>query len=148
MTPEIGTELVDPTTGRRTFFTATAASTAGAYIEVEATYPPNGKPPIRHLHPAQDEHFTVLSGHIRYVCDGVTADASPGDEFAVPRGVVHQMWSPGPEGAVLRWRVTPAMRTGEMFCELWEVARDNDWAPPPAQLLEIVSSHQAEFQFA
>jgi mannose-6-phosphate isomerase-like protein (cupin superfamily) len=146
MIPEIGTELIYPTRGTRTVFTATAASTAGSYVEVEATYPPNGEPPPRHLHPAQDEHFTVLSGRIRYVRDDETAEAGEGDEFEVPRGVAHQMWSPGPEGAVLRWRISPALQTGEMFCELWQLSRNNGWAPTPAQLFGIVSNHSAEFQ--
>lgn len=38
-------------------------STAEA-LEVEATYG-SGEPPPKHLHPAQDEHFEVLSGSIR-----------------------------------------------------------------------------------
>jgi quercetin dioxygenase-like cupin family protein len=144
--PEIGTELVDPAAHKRTVFTATAASTAGRYVEVEATYPPNGSPPPRHLHPSQDEHFTVLRGRIRYARGDETNEAGEGDEFEVLRGVVHRMWSPGPEGALVRWRTSPALRTGEMFCELWELSRDNGWAPTPRQLFGILVDHQAEFR--
>ena len=49
------------------------------------------------------------------------------------------------DGAVVRWRTAPAMRTGEMFCALWEVARDNDWEPDPMQLFEVISRFGDEF---
>ena len=45
MAPEVGTELVNPKAGTRTLFTATAQSTGGAYVEVEATYPAHGQKP-------------------------------------------------------------------------------------------------------
>jgi hypothetical protein len=37
------------------------------------------------------------------------------------------------------------MRTGELFCALWEVARDNDWEPDPLKLFEVVTSFPDEF---
>ena len=61
MTPDVGTELVNPKAGTKTVFTATASSTGGEYVEIEATYPPNSQPPPKHLHPSQTEHFTVCS---------------------------------------------------------------------------------------
>jgi hypothetical protein len=33
-----------------------------------------------------------------------------------------------------------------MFCTLWEVARDNDWAPGPLQLFDVVSRYDEEFR--
>lgn len=145
MTPEVGTELVNPGAGTCTRFVATAASTDGAYVEVEATYPPSSAKPPRHLHPSQDEHFTVLSGRMEVIRGEEQFAVEKGDAFEVPRGTPHQMWS-GDEGAVLLWRTTPALRTGEMFCALWETARDADWAPDPMQLFEVISAHGDEFQ--
>jgi hypothetical protein len=117
MTPEIGLKLENPVAGSTTVFTATAESTDGAYVEIQVTYPPNSAPPPRHLHPSQDEHFTVLSGRMVGSC---------GDTD-------------------LRWRTSPAMRTGEMFCDLWQVAHDNDWSPTGMQLFEVVSRYGDEF---
>ena len=31
-------------------------------LEVEVTWGPEGSPPPKHFHPAQDEHFEVLEG--------------------------------------------------------------------------------------
>src|SRR5947209_7386042 len=64
MTPDVGTELVNPAVGTKTVFTATAASTDGAYVEIEATYPPNSPKPPLHKHPTQTEQFTVLAGSL------------------------------------------------------------------------------------
>jgi quercetin dioxygenase-like cupin family protein len=144
MTPEIGLKLENPVAGTMTVFTATAASTDGAYVEIEVTYPPNSTPPPRHLHPAQDEHFTVLSGRMTGICGEDTIDAGEGEEFSVPRGTPHLM-SAGPNGAVLRWRTSPALRSGEMFCDLWQVARDNDWSPDGMQMFEVISRYGDEF---
>lgn len=144
--PEVGVELVNPRAGTRTMFTATSESTGGAYVEVHATYPAHGRRPPLHIHPDQDEDFTVLTGQLRVVRGGETFYAGAGDTFQVGRGVPHQMWADGEEGALLRWRTSPALRTGEMYCALWELARDSDWSPPPARALELLHEFAAEFR--
>jgi uncharacterized cupin superfamily protein len=124
---------------------ATAASTDGAYVEVEATYPPNSAKPPLHLHPAQEEQFTVVSGSLEVISGEESFTVKAGDAFGVPRGTPHQMWATE-DGAVLLWRTTPALRTDAMFCGLWEVARDGDWSPDPMKLFEVISAHGEEFQ--
>ena len=142
--PEVGLALVNPVAGTTLRFTATAASTDGGYVEVEATYPPNSARPPRHLHPSQHEDFTVLSGLMHATVGETERDIETGDGLHVPRGTPHVMGA-GDEGAVFRWRTSPALRTGEMFCALWEAARDNDWEPKPLQLFEVISQYDAEF---
>ncbi|HSP39216.1 MAG TPA: cupin domain-containing protein [Frankiaceae bacterium] len=144
--PEVGAELVNPKAGTRTVFTATAASTGGSYVEVHASYPPDGRRPPLHLHSAQDEDFTVLAGQLRVVRGDETFSVRAGDAFAVPRGVPHQMWSDGDDGALLRWRTTPALRTDEMYCALFALAREHDWAPPLDERLALVLRFTAEFR--
>ncbi len=144
MTPEVGTELVNPKAGTKIVFTATAESTGGEYVEIEATYPPDSSKPPRHLHPSQTEKFTILSGGLTVLRGEDTFEVAEGAAFSVPPGTPHQMWA-GAGGAVFRWRTTPSLRTGEMFCALWEAARDNDWAPGPLQLFEVISEYGDEF---
>ena len=145
MTPHVGSELVNPVAGTRTVFTATAESTGGAYVEIEATYPPHSSPPPLHLHPSQDEDFTVLSGQVTVVRGDETFTATAGEDFRVDRGTPHQLWNHGDDGTVLRWRTTPALQTGEMFCALWEVARENGWSPGPLELFAVIEQYDAEF---
>ena len=144
MTPEVGTELVNPAAGTCTRFIATAATTDGAYVEIEATYPPDSPPPPRHLHPSQDEQFTVLRGSLRGSNADDDFEVAAGSGFTVPRGTPHLMGA-GPDGATFRWRVSPPLRTGEMFVALWEVARDHDWAPDGMALFEVISQFGDEF---
>jgi quercetin dioxygenase-like cupin family protein len=142
--PAIGTELVNPKAGTRTVFIATAESTDGEYVEIEVTYPPNSARPPMHKHSSQEEHFTVLVGAIDGIVDGQPVTRHAGDELVVAADTAHQMWATD-DGVVMRWRTTPALRTGEMFCALWEVARDNEWEPDPMQLFGVISYYDAEF---
>ena len=143
--PEVGLELANPVAGTRTVFTATAETTGGAFVEIEATYPPNSPPPPCHFHPSQEEHFTVLSGRMHVKRGDEEMVVTTGDEFSVPPGTTHQLWA-DEEGAVLRWRTSPALRTGEMFCAVWETARDHEWKPGPLELFEVIQMFGDEFQ--
>ena len=144
VTPEVGTELINPKAGTKTVFLATAESTGGAYLEIEVTYPPDSPPPPLHKHPAQEEHFTVLAGGLEAIVGDSQKQLGAGDELAVPADTAHKMWATG-DGVVMRWRTSPALRTGEMFCALWEVARDNEWKPDVMQVFGVVSQYDAEF---
>ena len=84
-------------------------------LEVEAAYGPAGRPPPKHLHPSQDEHFEVLAGVVRVRAGGEDRLLRPGDTFDVPRGTVHQMWNPGGEPARVLWQTLPAGRTEQWF---------------------------------
>src|SRR5947209_4906402 len=144
MTPEVGTTLTNPVAGTTTVFTATATSTGGEHVEVEATYPPNSPKPPAHLHPAQTERFTVVSGSLQVRRGDEEFTARSGDEFTVEPGVAHQMWA-GDDGAVFRWRTFPPLRTGEMYWATWQCAHDHDWKPTGLQLFEVVSGYADEF---
>jgi quercetin dioxygenase-like cupin family protein len=147
-TPEVGAELVNPVSGTRTVFRATGASTGGAHVEVEATYPPHSAVPPRHFHPGQAEHFTVLRGVFATLVDGVELELGPGDELDVPPGALHQMWGAAETETVVLWRTTPALRTDHFFCELWQTAADSDWQPDPMALLAVTQRYPDEFRLA
>ncbi|MFI5122652.1 MAG: cupin domain-containing protein [Vicinamibacteria bacterium] len=84
-------------------------------LVVEASYGPGGKPPPKHLHPSQDEHFRMLEGTLRFRLGSVEHDLEPGDEIDVPAKVAHQVWNPHEEPARVRWTTAPAGRTEEWF---------------------------------
>jgi mannose-6-phosphate isomerase-like protein (cupin superfamily) len=87
-------------------------------LEVEAEYGPNGSPPPKHLHPAQDERFRVLEGALRVRVDGVERELGSGEAIEIPRGAVHQMWNPGSAQTRVIWETRPAGRTEQWFREL------------------------------
>ena len=145
MTPEVGTELVNPVAGTRTVFRATAASTDGAFVEVEQTYPPHSSKPPMHLHPSQSEHFTVQAGLLHAIVDGVERDLGPGEVLEVPAGTPHQMWGDADEPTTTIWRTTPALRTDQFFCDLWQTAADNEFQPDLMRAYEVTLKYADEF---
>jgi mannose-6-phosphate isomerase-like protein (cupin superfamily) len=144
--PQVGTELVNPVTGTRTVFRATAASTGGAHVEVEQTFPPHSAPPPLHLHPHQDEHFTVLSGLLHAVVGGVERDLGPGAELDVPRGTSHQMWGAADTPTVVVWRTAPALRTDQLYCDLWSAAAATGFRPDLLRAYQVTLTYEEEFQ--
>src|SRR5947209_6157433 len=86
-----------------------------AELEVEANWGPGGSEPPPHLHPSQEEHFEVKSGHLRAEVDGQLRELGPGDTLDIPRGSSHRMWNPGAEPASAIWFTRPPGRTAEWF---------------------------------
>lgn len=75
-----------------------------------------GKPPPRHFHPQQDERFEVLEGELTVaVGRGEPRALGAGDVIDIPRGTPHLMWNATSRPARATWRVTPGLRTEEMF---------------------------------
>ncbi len=145
---EVGTELVHGRTGARTVILATAASTAGAFAELWHTSPPRCAGPPRHLHPQQDELFTVLTGALRAVVGEEQHEVGPGEVLAVPRGTPHLMWTEVDEPTTVLWRTTPALRTDRTAVELWHVAAEPGSTPGPLDLWAVVQRYGAEFRLA
>lgn len=85
-------------------------------VELESTWATGGKPPPTHWHPRQHEHFIVLEGELTAQLGDEPAQVfRAGDIFDVPPRTAHLMWNAGSEPARASWRITPALRTEEMF---------------------------------
>lgn len=111
-------------------------------LDVEAVYEPGAGQPPAHLHPAQDEHFRVLEGRMRVVVDARERELAVGDELAIRRGSVHQMWNPAEERARVSWQTRPGGRTEQWFRELdsaQKAARKGRKPPDFAALLDEYS---------
>lgn len=85
-------------------------------LELESTWSTSGKKPPTHWHPRQHERFEVLAGRLAVEVDGEPPRVlRPGDTIEVPPRTAHRMWNAGAELARASWRVSPALRTEEMF---------------------------------
>jgi mannose-6-phosphate isomerase-like protein (cupin superfamily) len=82
---------------------------------LDARWEPGGNPPLTHLHPGQDERFEVLDGELTVRVGEDERVLAAGDTLEIPRGTAHAMWNAGAAPARASWRVTPALRTEEMF---------------------------------
>lgn len=88
-----------------------AADSGGELLELEAVYPPGGKAPPEHYHPAQEERFEAVEGSVHVRLDGRERELGRGETLVVPPRARHTFWNPGAEPARLLWQVRPALRT-------------------------------------
>src|SRR5262245_65364107 len=83
-----GQTLINRVTGHRYDIVKAAADTAGALLEMVATFPAGAKPPPQHLHPRQEERFEVLAGAVRVKVAGQVRRLNAGNTLVVPAGTV------------------------------------------------------------
>jgi quercetin dioxygenase-like cupin family protein len=86
-----------------------AATTRGAYVRTRIVFDPNIIKPAVHVHPYQDETYQIESGTLTYMLDGEVRRAEAGTTVVLPRNVVHQHYSEGPERTFTIQTITPAL---------------------------------------
>ena len=101
----------------------TLVSRTDDLLVMEQTYDAAATAPPAHLHPAQAEHFEVLSGSVAATVGGESRVYSVGEVFDVPAGVVHTM-GPHDGPARIRWEVRPALRTWDFLSGMPESLED------------------------
>jgi quercetin dioxygenase-like cupin family protein len=104
-----------PRTGEQIVIRRGGDETGGELLEFDLYLQPGGHVPARHLHPLQQERFTVLAGELRFRVGRRTVMARPGSALLVPRGTPHWFGNPGREVAHVRVEVRPALRMQELF---------------------------------
>lgn len=127
------------------------ASTEQA-LEVEATYGTGAKPPPKHFHPSQDEHFEVLSGSIQVRVDGEERPLAAGEAIDIPRGAVHQIWNASSEPARVLWRTAPGGRTERWFRAIDRLHREGrvggNGMPGPLAFGVMLTEYRDVFRLA
>jgi mannose-6-phosphate isomerase-like protein (cupin superfamily) len=117
---------------------------------VEAAYLGGPKPPPKHFHPNQDEHFEVLEGSLRFRLGDEERTLEQGAEIEIPRGTVHQVWNLGPDPARVAWRTSPAGRTEQWFRAIDRVHRegrvDSKGMPGPLAFGVMLSEYRDTFR--
>ena len=117
-----GQTLDNPVTGERFTFTDTASSTGGQLLAFDFALRAGGAVPIPHVHPVQTERFEVVEGRMRFRLGLRTLVAGPGDVVEVAPGVAHSFANPGPDEALLRVEVRPALAMERMLAEVVALA--------------------------
>lgn len=112
-------------TGEALDFVKTAADTGGAYLEFNISARPGFSGPPRHVHPHQEECFTVFAGRLGVEVNGQTGILGPGDEAVIPAGQPHTWWVEGEEIASGQGRVTPALHFTELLSAITRSANEN-----------------------
>jgi quercetin dioxygenase-like cupin family protein len=113
-TPTVGFRpFYNPATGEWITYTAVAEDNSGQLVRFTWRSVPGGVI-TEHIHPHQEERFTILTGQAHFTLNGQDHVAGPGETVVVPAGVPHSEGNPGPgeiEGIV---ELRPALRAKEL----------------------------------
>lgn len=101
--------------GERIVILRSGAETDGELLLFDAFLQPGAHVPASHVHPRQEEHFTILDGKLLFRIGGKTLLAERGASLTVPGGTPHWFGNVGDEIAQVRVEVRPALRMQELF---------------------------------
>jgi quercetin dioxygenase-like cupin family protein len=103
----------NPATGEWIEYTTVAEDSDGELVRFNWRSMPGGVI-TEHVHPHQEERFTILTGQAHFTINGETRIAEAGETLIVPAGVPHSEGNTGAaeiEGTV---ELRPALRTKEL----------------------------------
>lgn len=147
-TAATGRVIDNPVSGERIVIRVSGEETGGRLLEFDLHLPRGCHVPARHVHPEQEERFTVVSGRMRFRVGRRTVLARPGDVVRVPRGTPHWFGNAGDAVAHARVEVRPALRTQELFEATEAMARSGRLPgtrlPRPTDLAVVLLEFQRE----
>jgi quercetin dioxygenase-like cupin family protein len=111
----IGRVIDNPRSGERIVVRRGGDDTGGRLLEFDLFLQPGGHVPAGHVHPRQEERFSVRAGQVRFRIGRRTLVATAGDTLVVSQGTPHWFGNCGHTVAVLRVEVRPALRMEELF---------------------------------
>src|SRR5262245_3559449 len=79
-----GRVIVNPISGERIVIRQSGAETGGELLSFDLYLPPGGHVPASHVHPNQEERFTVIEGLMRFRLGRQTIVARPGESVRIP----------------------------------------------------------------
>ncbi|HXM58886.1 MAG TPA: cupin domain-containing protein, partial [Candidatus Dormibacteraeota bacterium] len=110
-----GRVIHNPVSGERIVIRESGRETGGRLLSFDLFLPPGGHVPARHVHPEQEERFTIVAGRMRFRLGRRTIVARSGESVSVPAGRPHWFGNAGQDVAHARVEVRPALRMEELF---------------------------------
>jgi quercetin dioxygenase-like cupin family protein len=107
--------IENPHTGERIVIRQSGAETGGELLVFDVFLQQGGHVPARHVHPRQEERFSVIEGQVRFRVGRRNILACQGDTLVVSSGTPHWFGNYGRTVAHLRVEVRPALRMEELF---------------------------------
>lgn len=128
-----------PAVGMRFHFTQTAEDTGGAFLEAEQIIAPFDEGPPVHMHPHQEDRYTVVAGILDVYVDGKLHRVGAGESLAVPKGTPHTLKNSQGEEVRLINRHTPAMNFQGMMATLHRLVLSGKVKSlPPRDLSSVI----------
>ncbi len=118
----------NPATGEWITYTAIAEDNHGQLVRFSWRSVPGGVI-TEHIHPHQEERFTIIAGEAHFTLNGEQRIAAAGETIVVPAGVSHSEGNPGPaeiEGVV---ELRPALLAKEFHEAVAGLVADGKTTP-------------------
>ena len=142
--------IENPSSGERIRIRTSAAESGGKVLAWDLWLAPGGRVPSGHVHPRQEERFTVLRGRLRFRIGRRRLVVGPGQTVTVPPGAPHHFANAGRTEAFVRVETRPAMQMQELLEVAAELARDERGrprrVPRPVDLLLFMDEFRSEVQ--
>ncbi len=117
-----GDTIQNPVTGERIVFLATSRQTRGEAVVIETQVQPGGFVAAAHVHPSQEERFTVLDGTVGLKVGRETIVATPGNTVIVAAGRAHRFWNAGDDVARFVCDIRPALQFESLLETMFALA--------------------------
>jgi quercetin dioxygenase-like cupin family protein len=144
--------IENPLTGERFVVLTSPEESGGDLLKIDLSVSPKGFVTAEHIHPKQEERFSVTAGTIHLRINGVDQYYRAGEEAVVPPGVRHVWWNDSADEearAIVEFR--PALNILG-FLETWfalaTMGKLVANRPTPLQFAAIVDEYKNEIQAA
>jgi quercetin dioxygenase-like cupin family protein len=138
-----GDTIENPLTGERIVFRTTSRETNGEAVVIETFVQPGGFVAAAHVHPSQEERFTVLDGDVGFRIGRDKTIAGPGQKLTVPAGTAHKFWNAGEDVAHFVCEIRPALQFEsllETMFALAEAGKTNRKGMPSLLRLAVIAN--------
>jgi quercetin dioxygenase-like cupin family protein len=137
--------MENPVSGEdRIVFTKTAHQTGGESFGLEVFIRAGAPGTPEMIHPLQDESFELLSGSLDFRIAGQERRLQAGESLLIPKGTPHNWWNESDEEAHALVELRPALRSEDLFANLYGLCSEKGTLPNPLQLAVLVNEHWDE----
>ena len=137
--------MENPVSGEdRIVFTKTAQQTGGELFALEVFIRAGAPGTPEMVHPHQDESFKILSGSLDFRIGGQERRLKAGESLLIPKGTPHNWWNERDEEAHAQVEIRPALRSEELFANIYGLCSEKGALPNPLQLAVLTDEHKDE----
>src|SRR5215207_1818304 len=128
----------------RIVFTNTAQQTGGEVFGLDVFIRAGAPGTPEMVHPLQDESFEILSGSLDFSIGGQERRLEAGESLLIPKGTPHNWWNESNEEAHALVELRPALRSEELFANIYGLFNEKGAVPNPLQLAVLFNEHWNE----
>lgn len=137
-----GHVMENPVLGEnRIVFTKTAHQTGGEVFGLEVFIRAGAPGTPEMVHPLQDESFEILSGSLDFRIGGQERRLEAGESLLIPKGIPHNWWNASDEEAHALVELRPALRSEELFANIYGLCSEKGALPNPLQMAVLFNEH-------